>query len=81
MGFDAWGFRRSFIVDRSDSASRSFTLVVPSFALCGLAGGPDDAGHDGMQVPMRGEVAWLLPAGARPYWRGTITALAYEFAR
>ena len=41
----------------------------------------DYAEHDGMQVPMRGEVAWLLPAGDKPYWRGTITALSYEFAR
>lgn len=35
----------------------------------------------GMRVPLEGEVAWLLPAGARPYWRGRITALVYEFAR
>jgi hypothetical protein len=33
-----------------------------------------------MLVPLDGEVAWLLPAGARPYWRGDITSLAYEFA-
>lgn len=33
----------------------------------------------GMLVPMTGEVAWLLPEGAKPYWRGTITALEYEF--
>ena len=37
--------------------------------------------RDGMLVPVDGEVAWLLPAGARPYWRGTITTLRYEFAR
>jgi hypothetical protein len=37
--------------------------------------------RDGMRVPMTGEVAWLLPAGRKPYWRGTITALRYEFAR
>mgnify|MGYP001188979357 CR=1 FL=1 len=34
----------------------------------------------GMLVPLEGEVAWLLPDGARPYWRGRITAIAYEFA-
>jgi hypothetical protein len=28
-----------------------------------------------MRVPMRGEVAWLLPEGDKPYWRGTVTAL------
>ena len=33
-----------------------------------------------MCVPLDGEVAWLLPEGAKPYWRGTATALNYEFA-
>ena len=42
--------------------------------------------QDGMKVPGGGEVAWLLPdgegSGARdkPYWRGTVMALRYEFA-
>jgi hypothetical protein len=35
----------------------------------------------GMRVPLDGEVAWLLPAGAKPYWRGRITDIAYEFAQ
>lgn len=42
------------------------------------------SGHQrlhGMVVPMRGEVAWLLPEGDKPYWRGTVTALDHEFAR
>lgn len=33
-----------------------------------------------MQVPMSGEVAWLTPQGRKPYWRGTIRKLEYEFA-
>jgi hypothetical protein len=33
--------------------------------------------HDGMRVPMTGEVAWLTPQGRKPYWRGTITSLSY----
>ncbi|PEN12221.1 hypothetical protein CRI94_14370 [Longibacter salinarum] len=36
--------------------------------------------RDGMLVPADGEVAWLLPDGERPYWRGHITDLGYEFA-
>jgi hypothetical protein len=36
--------------------------------------------QDGMRVPMAGEVAWLTSDGRKPYWRGTITALHYEFA-
>jgi len=35
----------------------------------------------GMRVPLDGEVAWMLPEGAKPYWRGRITEVAYEFAR
>ena len=35
----------------------------------------------GMQVPLGGEVAWLLPKGAKPYWRGSIAEIDYEFAR
>ncbi len=37
--------------------------------------------RDGMRVPLNGEVAWLLPEGAKPYWRGQITSVNYEFAR
>jgi len=37
--------------------------------------------RDGVHVPMTGEVAWLTPQGRKPYWRGTITSLSYEFAR
>lgn len=37
--------------------------------------------RDGMLVPMRGEAAWLPPDGPKPYWRGRITGVTYEFAR
>jgi hypothetical protein len=37
--------------------------------------------RDGMLVPLDGEVAWLLPEGAKPYWRGRITEIAYEFVQ
>ena len=36
--------------------------------------------RDGMRVPLDGEVAWMLPEGARPYWRGHITTVTYEFS-
>jgi len=38
------------------------------------------AERDGILVPLEGEVAWLLPAGRLPYWRGSLEFLAYEFA-
>ena len=36
--------------------------------------------QDGMHLPMTGEVAWLRPEGRRPYFIGTVTRLAFEFA-
>jgi hypothetical protein len=36
--------------------------------------------REGMRVPMVGEVAWITPQGRKPYWRGTVSALRYEFA-
>jgi hypothetical protein len=37
--------------------------------------------RSGMRVPLGGEVAWLPPEGAKPYWRGRITEIDYEFWR
>lgn len=34
----------------------------------------------GMRVPMAGEVAWQLPAGPWPYWRGRVLAIDYDRA-
>jgi hypothetical protein len=38
------------------------------------------AERGGMRVPLEGEVAWILPSGRKPYWRGRITRLEYEHA-
>ena len=35
----------------------------------------------GMLVPLDAEVAWLLPEGEKPYWRGHITEIRYQSAR
>ena len=34
----------------------------------------------GMLVPLEGEVAWLPPEGEKPYWRGRIEEIEYQFA-
>lgn len=39
----------------------------------------DYAVRDGMRVPLAGEVAWRLPEGLKPYWRGRVTRLTYTF--
>lgn len=36
--------------------------------------------HDGIRIPKSGEVAWILPNGPHPYWRGDITKISYELA-
>nr|WP_198409720.1 DUF6544 family protein [Limnochorda pilosa] len=36
--------------------------------------------RDGMLVPLEGEVAWLLGDGPKPYWRGRIERIEYEYA-
>lgn len=36
--------------------------------------------RSGMLIPLQGEVAWLLPAGRAPYWRGRITDILYKFS-
>jgi hypothetical protein len=37
-------------------------------------------GRSGMRVPFTAEASWLSPQGRRPYWRGTIASLTYEFS-
>ena len=37
--------------------------------------------RNGMMVPMEGEVAWVLAAGTRPYWRARTTTIDYGFLR
>ena len=34
---------------------------------------------DGVQVPTEGEAAWLTPQGRKPYWRGSVDAISYEY--
>lgn len=35
--------------------------------------------QEGMLIPLEGEVSWLLPEGPKPYWRGQIQQIEYEF--
>lgn len=37
----------------------------------------DYAEREGMRIPLAGEVAWILPGGPQPYWRGRITSASY----
>ena len=34
--------------------------------------------RDGVRIPLHGEVAWILPEGAQPYWRGRVTSIRFD---
>ncbi len=34
--------------------------------------------REGMLIPLEGEVEWILPEGAQPYWRGRAVSVQYE---
>ncbi len=36
--------------------------------------------REGMRIPIGGEVAWILPEGPKPYWRGRIQRIRYELS-
>jgi hypothetical protein len=35
--------------------------------------------RDGMTVPLEGEVAWVMKDGVKPYYRGKVTSLLFEY--
>ena len=35
--------------------------------------------RNGMKIPLYGEVEWLTPEGPKPYFRGTLTSISFEF--
>ena len=36
--------------------------------------------HEGMMIPMEGEVEWQLPNSVLPYWKGRLVEVEYEFS-
>jgi hypothetical protein len=34
---------------------------------------------DGMMIPTSGDVAWVLPGGPEPYWRGRLVAATFDW--
>jgi hypothetical protein len=37
--------------------------------------------RDGMLVPLEGEVEWLIDEDPKPYWRGRIDQVEYEYTQ
>jgi len=68
------------LIDRVHAEGRGYAAkgqVLPMPWECRLW---DYQTQDGMLIPMAGEVAWRLPQGLAPYWRGRITRIDYEYA-
>jgi len=74
--FDAQGLIRSV---RSDGRYRKVDGVQVATPWQGRLW--DYELHDGMLIPLEGDVAWLLQEGPKPYWRGRIQRIEYEYAQ
>ena len=61
--------------DARSRATRGGTIIAPWEGVWS-----DWERRDGMLVPTAGEVAWILPEGRLPYWRGRVKDIQYEFA-
>lgn len=71
--FDERGLLRSA---RADARGRTVGRnIVPTPWLVRYS---DFRDIGGMQVPLEGEVSWLLPEGPKPYWRDRITRISHE---
>jgi hypothetical protein len=36
---------------------------------------------EGMMIPFHGEVAWITPQGAKPYFWGAVSQIAHRFVK
>jgi hypothetical protein len=64
---------------RADARGRTIAgVVVPTPWHCRLW---SYAIWEGMRVPLEAEAAWVMPEATKPYFRGRITGLRYQFAR
>jgi hypothetical protein len=73
--FDATGFIKAV---RSDSRYR--TVDGRAVATPWEGRFWDYQECNGMMIPLEGEVSWVFPEGPRPYWRGRIQLIEYQFA-
>ncbi len=75
FGFDSAGLIRTVGTDHRYRSVGSRFVATPWQGRF-----RDYAERNGMLIPLQGEVAWLLPAGAWPYWQGELTSIQPHFA-
>ena len=68
------------LIDTVTAAARSRTVGQGSVATPWQGRFWNYSERHGVLVPLEGEVAWLLPSGPWPYWRGRLETVDYEFA-
>jgi hypothetical protein len=75
-----FGFNAEGLIDtvRADARARSVGGGIVYTPWLGRFW--NHAQRGGMHIPLDGEVAWLLPEGPQPYWRGHTVTVAYETA-
>ena len=75
-----FGFSDSGLIDtmRAESRDRLVNDVMTYAPWAGRLW--NYAERSGMLVPLEAEVAWVLPEGPKPYYRGLISAVKYDFA-
>lgn len=74
-------FNPDGLIDSIHAAARSYRTVDSKLvAMPWDCRAWDYTVRNGMQIPSFGEVAWQLPEGSYPYWRGQFTEINHEFA-
>lgn len=74
-------FNEEGLIDTVRAERRGRTVggeIIPTSWLCRIWNYEE---RGGMRVPLDGEVAWILPEGEKPYWRGHITEITYTLAQ
>lgn len=77
----AFRFGEDGLIESVRSEKRPRVVAGHNIPTPWLARWSDWETHDGIRIPVRGEVSWLLPEGPLPYWRGRITRIEYELMR
>ena len=74
-------FDKSGLIESVHAESRMRTVGDTMVATPWECRVSDYESHNGILIPQKGEVVWILPEGPLPYWRGSITKLIYHYAK
>lgn len=75
-----FAFGANGLIESVRADARLRTLGDASMLTPWLGRWRDYEQRQGMHIPLSGEVAWQLPDGPKPYWRGRLIRIDYEFS-